>query len=147
MKSFVHFVRLAPVILALTVFVLPLTADQDRPWKGTASGVETAEGAAIRGRASHLGHYTGELAVEFVEPGLFEGPGTLTAANGDEVHVLVVFQFPIVEVDPPIPFTGTITVVGGTGRFEGASGSASFTGFQDYPGGPFSFTWRGAISY
>ena len=53
MKTFVRFGRLAPVILALAVFVLPLTAGEDRPWMGTVSGDES--GAPLTGHASHLG--------------------------------------------------------------------------------------------
>ena len=147
MKSFVHFGRVAPVMLALTVFVLPGTADEDRPWKGTGSGVETAEGAAFAGQCSHLGASTGVLTLEFFEPGVFAGTGILTAADGDEVHFDWVLLFPVTGPETDIPFTGTFTVVGGTGRFAAATGSADVAGIQDYPGGPSNFTWEGTLSY
>src|SRR5262245_1698697 len=147
MKTFVRFSRLLPVLLSLTVCVLPVTGGADRPWLGTVSGDES--GAPLIGHASHLGDCLLDgYGVVFVEPGLFAGPGTLTAANGDEVHLSwIAFYFPVTGPETDIPFTGAIIVDGGTGRFQGATGSASFTGFQDYAGGPFSFTWLGTISY
>jgi len=147
MKTLMHFSRLAPVILALTLCVLPLTAGEERPWMATISGDES--GVPLTGHASHLGDCLLDgYGVVFIEPGLFAGPGTLIAANGDEVHLSsIVFYFPVTGPETDIPFSGTITVDGGTGRFEGATGSAGFNGFQDYPGGPLAFTWLGTISY
>ena len=149
MKTFVRFGRLAPVILALAVFVLPLTAGEDRPWMGTVSGDESS--APLTGHASHLGAFklvgTGVVFIGVIDGyGVFAGPAILTAANGDEVDINIVFRFPE-GATVNIPFTGEIAVDGGTGRFAGATGSADFAGVQDYPGGPFWFSLEGTISY
>ncbi|MHC5011399.1 MAG: hypothetical protein ACYTG6_10675 [Planctomycetota bacterium] len=51
----------------------------------------------------------------------FEGNGTITAANGDEFHYTSYgWSF-------PGSADGDYEITGGTGRFEGATGSGSFT--------------------
>lgn len=71
------------------------------------------------------------------------------AANGDEVFtvedVTIIFNLD----DPTFStgiFEGTVEIVGGTGRFEGASGNMVFVGATF---GPEGSTWRleGEISY
>lgn len=85
----------------------------------------TASGA---GNASHLGRswYTSETVVDYSTlPVVLSGTVVLTAANGDELHTRFTGS-------PKPSGNGTETIVrqfiveGGTGRFEGASGS--FTG-------------------
>lgn len=51
----------------------------------------------------------------------FEGNGTIEAANGDEIHYTAYgWSF-------PGSADGDFEITGGTGRFEGATGSGSFT--------------------
>ncbi|MHC4473061.1 MAG: hypothetical protein ACYS99_19090 [Planctomycetota bacterium] len=50
----------------------------------------------------------------------FEGNGTITAANGDELH------FTSYGWSFPGSADGDYEILGGTGRFEGATGSGSF---------------------
>jgi len=65
------------------------------------------------GEATHLGLFTMPGAGTFIPS--FTGTGSLLAANGDEVFWYVE------QAGPEYPAFFTIT--GGTGRFEGASGS------------------------
>jgi hypothetical protein len=100
------------------------------PFKGRSSGVVTATGfdpaAGVaythvegEGRATHVGRFTvtGDVAVE-VATGIPNGTWTITAANGDEL----VLDMTGHGIDDHHGF-GAFTVTGGTGRFEGATGS------------------------
>jgi hypothetical protein len=91
-----------------------------RPMKacGSGSGVITlnADGVPVSivnvavMHATHMGLATSLLAATFNENGVPVGPGTLTAANGDQIFVE--------ETGGPVNlFTG------GTGRFAGATGT------------------------
>ena len=71
---------------------------------------------------------------------------TLTAANGDElVHTT------IGDVGPAEPaqvaFSGSMTFVGGTGRFSTASGPASFSGTASLATNTGSFSFEGTVVY
>lgn len=72
---------------------------------------------------------------------LFHGCLTLTAPNGDSLSAI----YDAAGSAPPnanhfSPATGTLTFTGGTGRFAGASGKATFTAVFDsfYPGSSFA---------
>ena len=72
---------------------------------------------------------------------------TLTAANGDTVVVRLTFQSTTVQ--RAVTFEGSYTVVGGTGRFAGATGGGSIRGsatFLTETSGVGSFTLTGTIS-
>jgi hypothetical protein len=83
------------------------------------------------GQATHLGNFT------FVSPhlsGLFDftidGTQTFTAANGDELEADLVGQLHLEFDETGHAFlVGDVegTITGGTGRFEGASGSFTFS--------------------
>lgn len=79
------------------------------------------------GHATHLGHY-GSFAsgvITFPAPtvALFDGGGSFTAANGDEVYFDYYGNF----FPGPIPGgLGIYEITGGTGRFDEATGSGVF---------------------
>lgn len=140
---------------------------QEGPFKGVVSGeVEFLPatdcltwGLAttmtdVPGVGSHLGRMT--MSSRHCSPaGDDFGPGTMTftAANGDEILATYTgtapFPGPGAEV---IEGTSHATIVGGTGRFEGAEGhvdmtiTLQFQGFDDmsWPG---TWVWTGMISY
>ena len=139
--------------LALVVFTAAASAKSvDRPFKGSVSGIVwwepvgdvlTTFSSAV-GNASHMGrtmmtahHPTPSLA----DPNNY-GPGDmiLTAANGDEVWIT---YSGYLEFNPVAPAgtwfvgPGPITIIGGTGRFDGATGSAEMTLHLQYPGSLF----------
>ena len=87
------------------------------------------------GRATHLGRMTAQSIAEVVNLATGEGAASyrFTAANGDEVHVNFVFT--------AIPISATTFAIqgvwqetGGTGRFDGASGSGSYEGKVEFTG-------------
>ncbi|NNC91665.1 MAG: hypothetical protein HKN80_04155 [Acidimicrobiia bacterium] len=118
------------VVLALVMFMaVPASAGKkgtDRPFKGTAVGEVTfefgpcPEGPQVTthawGKATHMGRVEATWVQCAVgDSGGFVGQvGTLVAANGDEVFL---------KADNPTGLsTYEAAIVGGTGRFEGASG-------------------------
>jgi hypothetical protein len=81
------------------------------------------------GRAQHLGRFTAASIAEEVNLDTGEGDAAyrFTAANGDEV--LVDFAFTALPTSPGVySIQGVWQVVGGTGRFEDASGSGDYVG-------------------
>lgn len=79
------------------------------------------------GHATHLGHYssTASGVITFTSPttALFDGGGTFTAANGDQVYFTYTGNF----FPGPVPGgLGNYEITGGTGRFAGATGSGIF---------------------
>ena len=139
MKPKQNHLKVGLLLAALTLlpFAYPAMADDQVPYKGEEVGVVSKgafqfpfahQSTAAEGEATHIGHYTltGDFAVD-VRFGTATGVFTLTAANGDmlfldmEGHAV------------PTDLTKTVanfTVTGGTGRFEGATGS--FTGNNQF---------------
>jgi hypothetical protein len=73
------------------------------------------------GQSTHLGRFSRHEVLQIDGTGGVIGTIDFTAANGDVLSVQVTGQF--ISGDTAV---GTYTVTGGTGRFVGASGSASF---------------------
>jgi len=109
-------------------------ADVERPFKGSCSVTfnppsfppppihhQTDVGTC---QLTHLGHteFYGEQDINFAA-GTQSGWRRLTAANGDEVYVT---HTGVSALTAPgrVSFTAQMTIVGGTGRFVGATGSA-----------------------
>jgi len=114
-------------------------------------GSETSIALAISGTCNlgHLGRTTMVAAqtVSLVDGGIVNST-TYTAASGDKLLSSFAGQV----VSPPGPdvtFTGTETYHGGTGRFEGASGSSALEGTATLggPAGTGEYTTKGAIKY
>ncbi len=139
---------LGVVILAMAI---PCTA-VERPFKlrGTTEVIGnpfSPDGAAMEGigTATHLGDWT-EVGVIF-----FDGsngppfPATaiahFTAANGDQLDVLMTGS-----IDASLMAVATFHIVGGTGRFAGASGHGDFAASPN-PDGTLSYTATGTIDY
>ena len=79
------------------------------------------------GNATHLGHYSSSASfvVTFTSPttAVFDGGGTFTAANGDELDFTYAGDF---FPGPVAGGHGDYQITGGTGRFEGATGTGVF---------------------
>jgi hypothetical protein len=71
-----------------------------------------------------------------------DGSGAFTAANGDKLFYEI---HGVLDTTTGIA-TGVFLFVGGTGRFEGASGSADLVVQQD-PSGSFEVTAVGTIDF
>ena len=71
---------------------------------------------------------------------------TLTAANGDAL--LHTTTGSVAPLDPPeVAFSGPMTFTGGTGRFDGASGSATFRGTANLATNTGAFSFEGTVAY
>lgn len=117
--------RQVPFRLAWTadIAISPLTP----PWVEV-----TGLGA---GQATHLGAVTAQSISETVNLETGDGIATyrFVAANRDEVHVD--FAFTAIPTSPGVyTIQGAWQVVGGTGRFAGASGDGTYTGQVEFAG-------------
>jgi len=130
-SSFARFCALAVLICALVTGVAFAVGGRQVPLMGSASGsvvsVDPAPGGALltihaSGHSTQLGRFqrVEELLLDSAA-GTFTGSIVFVAATHEELHVTMVGGFV-----SPTTATGTYTIVGGTGRFEGATGSAAF---------------------
>src|SRR4051812_15027592 len=133
--------------LALTGLVAPATA-ADRPFKGQASGAivaldpSTGAGVALyTGQATHLGRFTRTESFALDSLGVIPGTIVFTAANGDQLHVVLDGQF-----TSPTTAEGTYEFNGGTGRFRDAAGTADFRAVLG-PQGQVEGDFAGSIQY
>lgn len=141
----------------------------DRPWKGKGSGTTTLNVATTpfpgstdgTARFSHLGKtsYSSNFAVTLTGPNSFTIAGTQTvvAANGDMLFLSFTGTGTFVGAFAPGQTTETnlsYTVIGGTGRFDDATGTLTGTVLGEVTSvvgatgtGPHTFTAKGTLSY
>jgi hypothetical protein len=97
------------------------------------------------GQISHGGLFSNEWSAT----GLTTLAGVLTVANGDELSW--VGDINVVFTDPThTTFVINLTITGGTGRFEGATGLLVIAGTGEQIAGPvygFTYTGTGTLSY
>jgi hypothetical protein len=144
-----------PAILILAVmaalgFSSRLCAGNDpvaRPFKGSAQGYITDQippnglFLEMSGQATHLGQFTREEFAFLGPDGSVAGTIVFTAANGDELWVSFEGAF-----TTATGIDGLYTFTGGTGRFQGATGEATFQAYTP----DFSYaevTFDGTVSY
>ena len=155
MKRFTKIRTLMP-ILFLLLGTIPVSA-AERPFALSGSGVATLitneAGMPIgaiptgSGTATHLGQWTVTGNVKYTPDanGVLHSSGdaTITAANGDKLQVSIDgILDPVAAVDQ-----GIFHFVGGTGRFEGATGDANFLVSISPVTGGFELTVVGKINY
>lgn len=160
---------LAVIAMGLAV---PASAHPDaRPFTGSTSGevifvrdIDCPNFGGLKtvtnttGTASHLGRTlaTGEHCTP-TGAQITGGRATLVAANGDEVHLEYAGTVtPVVTAETPIDTVivaeTPYEIVGGTGRFDGATGEGDMTvellfkGFEPVPW-PATWAWSGTIGY
>ena len=143
------------------------TVDRSRPFNGNATGIArddsgpgcispwTHQEVTGTGTATHIGLYhavTHDCYLTTSTSGGLtnNGTGTLTAANGDEINVTYSGSYTF-NAWPPTSanFVLNVTIIGGTGRFQNATGSFTAYAVEDltqYPK-PFTLSWTGTISY
>lgn len=147
--------RTLMVMLFLLLGTIPASA-VERPFALNGAGVATLitdeSGNLIgaiatgSGTATHLGQWTVSGPVKYtLDNGVLRSSGEamITAANGDKLQVQIDgILDPIAGVDQ-----GIFYFVGGTGRFEGASGSANFVVTINPVTSGFDLTVVGKINY
>lgn len=113
-------------------------------------GVKVAKKMNIGGTATHFGKIQMEKSYSehtmcFMGPEQFQltalGNGVIVAANGD----IGTFVAKYITNVWNMTFTGTVTMTGGTGRFEGCSGEVMMTGSQDMTTMKVTWTAEGFI--
>jgi hypothetical protein len=155
MKRFAKIRTLLP-ILFLLLGTIPVSA-VERPFALNGAGVATLivneqgipAGAVATGSgtATHLGRWTVTGNPKYTPDanGVLHSSGeaTITAANGDKLYVQ------IDGILDPMALTdqGQFYFMGGTGRFENASGSANFLVSINPLTGGFELTVVGKINY
>ena len=99
------------------------------------------------GTATHIGRFTLQ-APHVVNQATLTAVGTyvLTAANGDTITADLAGTARMVEPPNVIAITETATVTGGTGRFEGATGSIQVERVFNRATGVTTGTFEGWIS-
>jgi hypothetical protein len=139
-----------PAPAAVTV---PITVKYAGTFEVTPEDPSPCEGVlltdTLTGTGSHLGLFTATYphCVNFAA-GTFSGTATFTASNGDRLFVLLggaaddltCLATGLCDVS----FTGTI--IGGTGRFEGAGGTLAGTGTADLNASTTTATLTGTIN-
>lgn len=98
------------------------------------------------GTGTHLGNFTITLGFCGRADGTLDtGTGTFVAANGDLLYIT--FHGVSDGGHPILHFTSYVTFVGGTGRFEGATGTATVNGIFDANTGAGPADWDGVITF
>ena len=144
----------AAAALALTL-AGPVSAGDQVPFRGALVGSATTTplGGPIvavqleaTGTATHLGRFSLE-APHIVDQATLTGVGTLvlTAANGDTLTADFVGTARLVE-PPIVAITETATVIGGTGRFAGATGTIQVERVFNHATGATTGSFAGWIS-
>jgi hypothetical protein len=124
--------------------------------------------SVITGHATHLGAFSGEgstcitglIQPDPDPPFVPAGPGpyftaafvnpswTLTASNGDQLFIENYDAVAVISlVDNSLRAEGRMRIVGGTGRFAGATGEALVGAVNDDGQGPDDFSGSGWIRY
>ena len=148
-----RFVSLRPAgVLLVAVGILTLSARasaEERPHssRGTAQFVSPTGDFVGSGHATHLGRYTEVGSASFSptnDPTVLQisAWAIYTAANGDQLYATFTGQLNGLTG----AITATVTYVGGTGRFDDASGSATLLG-QIRPDGTIAVAVKGTIDY
>ena len=149
-------IRTLMLMTFLLLGTIPATA-VERPFALKGTGVATlitdGQGHLIgaiptgSGTATHLGQWTVSGTVHYTpdSDGVLHSSGeaTITAANGDKLQVEIDgILDPVAAVDQ-----GVFRFVGGTGRFEGATGISNFVVSINPVTGGFELTVVGKINY
>ena len=96
---------------------------------------------------SHLGRVSLRTEAQInLATGIQVAQATLTAANGDRLRVTSVGTG-IPTGPTTVRFTGTATLIGGTGRFANATGEMAVEGVANNVTGDARFSYDGWISY
>lgn len=132
-----------------TLCMASATSAQSKPHLATGFGQFAANQADFTGfgQATHLGKYTEVGNVQLAPSGTegvlaVNGWAHYTASNGDELFAIITGTLDLTTG----VILATATYVGGTGRFEDASGSSDLAG-QMLGGGALSISAVGSIDY
>jgi hypothetical protein len=139
--------------LLIAAVTAPVAATHDVPFSGSWDAVETAVvqppfllvDSNAAGHATHLGRYTATFDFQVdLRTGTASGSFTMTAANGDTLFGT--FTGHATPGGSLAAIVETDTILGGTGRFAGATGSFTVERLLDQSTGISSGSFHGAIA-
>jgi hypothetical protein len=146
---------LALAVLAVLALAGPAAAEKQVPFKGSVAGDVTVTGAPPKlsalvegaGTATQLGRYTVDIP-HTVDVRYRTACGTyeFTAANGDKLYARFKGIAKVTETPGVLYIEETATITGGTGRFDGATGSFSVERWYDTIAGTTMGSFEGTIS-
>ena len=158
MKRLVTFKTLI-LVFALLLGLIPVSATE-RPFASSGNGVASfiidgggnviGANLMLSGNGTHLGAFSGTGQIYFVpdpnDPNIVIVPGEVTyvASNGDRLPTII--ENGRMDLRTGIA-TGDMVFQNGTGRFEGASGSAAIVVEQNFVTGAYTFTLVGKVNY
>jgi hypothetical protein len=145
-----RFTQFSPLVLATLLLASGAAPAKERPHSFRGSGQLTGFDFVSNGIATHLGAFSEEgsitSAIPTGEPGefLITAWAIHTAADGDELHEVVTGRLNFLTGAA----SGTVTYVGGTGRFAYATGTATLQ-LQLAPdgSGKFDYSGKGTIDF
>jgi len=147
------------VVIILTAFAVPTSAQNRAPFKGSIQGQETdtpqggpppttlsVDGSA-KGIATHVGQFSFayQLTVNLAN-GTATGSARLIAANGDSVDTTIAGSIELTATPGVASITEVNTITGGTGRFAGAEGSFTVERLVNLATGFTSGSFHGTIT-
>lgn len=149
-----------PIALATVLAVSAAAravADEQVPFRGRDAGyfVITPMGGPMvltqdftTGHGTHLGAYSlvAQEDINLETLAVTNGSFTITAANGDTIYGTYSGQAEATDRPGVIRYVATGPITGGTGRFEGATGTLTFDGVADLTTLVLSETVTGTIS-
>ena len=156
MKRSSHAVALLCALLAASAPAVPASAGELVPFRGSLDGVVTHTPidathdfvvVEATGTATQLGQF--ELTAEHVvDTAARTAAGTyeFTAANGDTLTAEFTGRATPTGVPGVIAVVETVTITGGTGRFEGATGTFTVERLFNRPAGTTTGSFQGTIS-
>lgn len=151
-------VLLLLAVLASATFAAlaaPAARQKKMDLKGSVQAVESQKGAPPTihvslegsGNASHLGKFTYTMQAELTVPALSAtNSATFVAADGSTLSAEGTGQGTPTDTPGVISIVETLTVTGGTGRFEGASGNITVQRLVNRATFESSGTIEGSIS-
>ena len=121
-------------------------ADDGRAFRGHATGAITGATSPVdlveyTGQGTQMGNFTRYETIHINADGTIEGSITFFSTHGD-ISVDVAGQFTAADGSA---VAGTYTITGGEGRFEGATGTATFEGTLIE--GVVEIDYEGSIDY
>ena len=120
------------IVLATAALAAPAAGQRELLLKGSLQATETQQGAPPRihislsgsGNATQLGLFTYSMQAELTVPALSAtNVATFVAADGSSLSAEGTGQGTPTGTPGVISIVETLTIIGGTGRFEGASGN------------------------
>ena len=145
-----RYLKTLTLMLAILLLGSLSAAAVERPFSLTGAGTLVNGALNASGRATHLGLFTEVGQLSFVpDPDnptliLVTGDATFTAANGDVLEGVI--EGAVLDVTTGIG-NGVFAFVGGTGRFEGATGTVDFVVEQNLVTGAFEINGVGTLDY